>query len=176
VLSKNEQEIVTKSLWVVNTAFKKLGLPIKENEDLRQDAILYMCKCVQRYDKLKDTKIETYLFKNIYLYIKRQYYKEKRKQIMIKDIDIASLSTSLKEPPQATKDQNESKYLIKQIKAILTPFESLIIDYKLKGYTCPEISKLTKKSVHIINNHVKKIKSKARELKEQYKNEFSSYL
>jgi DNA-binding NarL/FixJ family response regulator len=95
---------------------------------------------------------------------------------MIKDIDIASLSTSLKEPPQATKDQNESKYLIKQIKAVLTPFESLIIDYKLKGYTCPEISKLTNKSVHIINNHVKKIKSKARELKEQYKNEFSSYL
>ena len=65
----------------INTALKKQGL--QENEDLRQSAILYMCKCLERFDPTKNIKWTTFAYKNIYLYIKREHNKEAAKQALL---------------------------------------------------------------------------------------------
>ena len=44
MLTKEQQHTIENSIWVVNTALQKQGL--SSDEDLRQSAILYMCKCI----------------------------------------------------------------------------------------------------------------------------------
>lgn len=162
MLSLEQQEIIENSLWVVNTALKKQGL--QADEDLRQSAILYMCKCLERFDPSKDIKWTTYAYKSVFLFIKRTHGKEMKKRSMFIDDDIFNLiepvSSLIDEPTMF----NEGKYIIDSIKAVCSPEESQIIELKRQGYKVVEISSIMKCSTSKINGRMQSIKEKARDM------------
>ena len=162
MLSKEQQNIIENSIWVVNTALKRQGL--QADEDLRQSAILYMCKCLERFDPSKDIKWTTYAYKSVFLFIRRTHGKEMKKRSMFIDDDIFNLvepvSSTLYEPIMF----NDSKNIIDSIKAVCSPEESQIIELKRQGYKVVEISSIMKCSTSKINGCMQSIKEKAKEM------------
>ena len=76
MLTEEQQKLVEDSLWVVELALKRLSL--LNNNDLRQQARLYLCKLVSRFDASKGVKWSTYAYKSIYFHIKWRQKVEKR--------------------------------------------------------------------------------------------------
>lgn len=163
MLSEKQQKTIENSIWVVNTALKRQGL--QSNEDLRQSAILYMCKCLERFDPNKNIKWTTYAYKNVFLFIRRTHNKEVKKMSVIVSDDIFNLREPLKQPLEETEAINQSKYRLDEVKAICSAEERLIIDFKLKGLTAYEISTIIKCSTSRINSCMQSIKEKARSIK-----------
>lgn len=162
MLSLEQQEIIENSLWVVNTALKRQGL--QADEDLRQSAILYMCKCLERFNPSKDIKWTTYAYKSVFLFIRRTHSKEVKKRAMFIDDDIFNLVEPATSPPDEPTMVNESKYIIDSIKAVCSPEENQIIELKRQGYKVVEISSIMECSTSKINGCMQSIKEKAREM------------
>lgn len=159
MLSLEQQKNIEDSLWVVNTALKRQGL--QADEDLRQSAILYMCKCLERFDPTKKIKWTTYAYKNIFLYIKRMHVRESKKSSIIVDDDLYNLERVI----QPIEDQNdivESSYRLDRVRGVCSAEERRVIDLKLQGYKAVEISALMKCSASKINACMQSIKDKAR--------------
>lgn len=155
-LTANQQSIIENSLWVVNTALKRQGLSC--NEDLRQQAILYMCKCLQRYDQEKNIKWTTYAYKNVYLYIKRMHLKESYKQSFERGEDLMIIGEKIA-PIEPTFDE----FTTEDILAVCSPIEREILCLKLSGYKYEEIGIILKCSVSKIKRDMQNIREKARE-------------
>lgn len=162
MLSLEQQEIIENSLWVVNTALKRQGL--QADEDLRQSAILYMCKCLERFDPSKDIKWTTYAYKSVFLFIRRTHGKEMKKRSMFIDDDIFNLIEPVSSPIDEPTMFNERKHIIDSIKAVCSPEENQIIELKRQGYKVVEISSIMKCSTSKINGCMQSIKEKARDM------------
>lgn len=163
MLSLQQQETIENSLWVVNTALKRQGL--QADDDLRQSAILYMCKCLESFDPTKNIKWTTYAYKNVFLFIRRTHGKEMRKLSMVVEDDIYDIKEPLKIPLEEPLVSNESKYRVERIKAILDPKERQILELKLQGYKFAEIGELMGWSISKVNNCMRAIKEKARDIR-----------
>lgn len=162
MLSLEQQKTIENSVWVVNTALKKQGL--RTDEDLRQSAILYMCKCLERFDPTKQIKWTTYAYKSVFLYIKRTHAKEMKRQSLFVDDDILTLKEQIADPMEQPQHLDGVSYKIDKIKAVCSMEEKQIIDLKLKGYKVVEISSLMKCSPSKINGCMQSIKEKAKEI------------
>lgn len=160
MLSKEQQDIIENSIWVVNTALKQQGL--QANEDLRQSAILYMCKCLERFDPTKNIKWSTYAYKNVFLYIKRTHYKETKKQSFLVSDDV--IFPQLADECQTTLD--ESSYLLEEILKRCTKREQQIVKLKLQGYKVFEISEIVGCSQSKVNTYMQSIKDKFKEIED----------
>lgn len=161
MLSREQQDIIEHSIWVVNSALKKQGL--QADEDLRQSALLYMCKCLERFDPNKHIKWTTYAYKNVFLFIRRTHAKELKKNSLIINEDVYAL-----EEPISQQIENDNQYKnninrIENVKAICTIEEKRLIDLKLKGYKIVEISSLMKCSTSKIIGCMQSIREKAQE-------------
>lgn len=137
MLSKSQQEIIENSLWVVNTALKKQGL--ENNDDLRQDAILYLCQCLTRFDPLKGVKWSTYAYRNIFLYVKRKNAEEMAFRNQCVDIDEMK-DVLVGEYAHDDSDMSFGNYLLSKMNEI----EKKIFNLMVEGYKIPEIVKETK--------------------------------
>lgn len=146
---------------MVNTALKRQGL--QGNEDLRQSAILYMCECLKRFDPALNIQWTTFAYKNIFFYIKRKNSKEKQKQARIISEDIFDLKFDI----VRAEINKDAKYIVEDIKSVLTPIERQIIDLKLQGYSAFEIGEKLRYSTSRINCFIRQIKEKAKELKKE---------
>lgn len=162
MLSLEQQKTIENSVWVVNTALKKQGL--QTDEDLRQSAILYMCKCLERFDPNKQIKWTTYAYKNVFLYIKRTHAKEMKKQSIFVDDDILTLKEPITEPNQEERLVDDVSCKIEKIRAVCSAEERRVIDLKLQGYKVVEISTLMRCSTSKINGCMQSIKDKAKEI------------
>lgn len=162
MLSEKQQKTIENSIWVVNTALKRQGL--QSNEDLRQSAILYMCKCLERFDPNKNIKWSTFAYKNVFLFIKRTHNKETKKNCVILGEDIFDLREPLKQPLEEPQVLNQSKCVLESVKSICSAEERQILDFKLQGYTAFEISVLVNCSTSRINSCIQSIKNKARSM------------
>lgn len=158
MLSKEQQKVIENSIWVVNTALKKQGL--QSDKDLRQSAILYMCKCLERFEPDKNIKWTTYAYKSVSLYIKKTHSKDVKKNSIYVNDDITSLNLPMETPNMF----DEAKHIINNLKAHCTPEECKIIELKLQGYKIVEISSLMQCSVRKISSSIKSIKEKAKEM------------
>ena len=161
MLSLEQQGIIENSIWVVNTALKRQGL--QADEDLRQSAILYMCKCLERFDPTKNIKWSTYAYKNVFLFIKRTHGKEIKKHSHLTNDDITNIQISIEQP----RVFNESQYVLNSIKRLCTIEESRILELKLQGYKVIEISNLIGCSTSKINACMQSIREKAREIRNE---------
>lgn len=162
MLSREQQDIIENSIWVVNTALKKQGL--QKNKDLKQDAILYMCQCIERFDPNKNIKWTTFAYKNVYLFIKRTHNKEKKKTSALISEDIHSVVKALELPLEVPETVSESKCAIDNIKAVCNPEECRVIELKLKGYKVCEISELMGCSQSKVSALMQSVKEKAKEI------------
>lgn len=138
MLSKEQQDIIENSLWVVNTALKRQGL--QTDEDLRQSAILYMCRCLEKFDPSRNIKWTTFAYKNIYLYIKRVHRAELKKQFPL----LTEETLCFIERKETTRvfEQALAEEEIAVIKQGCTEDECKFIDLKIQGYKGAEIGEI----------------------------------
>lgn len=166
MLTKDQQDLIENSLWIVNTALKKQHS--QHNEDLRQSAILLLCKCVEQYDSSKGVKWSTYAYRRIYFYvmkenIKAQKYKSK----------IVSLNEVINEDGDTLDEvivgddgsRFEDELMIKDIKKVCNNKEKKIVDMRKEGYKLAEIANEMNLCTSSIYSKLKKVKDKARKIK-----------
>ena len=161
MLSVEQQNTIENSIWVVNTALKNQGL--SADEDMRQDAILYMCKCIQRFDPSRNIKWTTYAYRNVYLYIKLKHKRQMAKlsyQTCREDIYTAQPAEM---PIEEEEIIDEKKMLVEQIRSLCNAKERQVIDLTLQGYSRSEIGQIMGRSVAQVKAYKRSIKDKARE-------------
>lgn len=159
MLTQEQQQTIEDSLWIVNTALKDQNL--QGNEDLKQDAILYMCKCLLNFDETKGVKWNTYAYKSVYLYIKRKHARQ-----VLESSRVAYLDQN---PPKADEEQK-----VKDVKQFLRGFkikhilyhcnerEREVVMLKLQGYTAKQIANKLGVSYFVIQNIFWRIKARLR--------------
>lgn len=151
MLTPEQQKIIENSLWVVNTALQRQGL--SRNNDLRQSAIEYMCKCLRRYNADKMTKWTTYAYKNVYFFIKRT--RKHQRSINYYERNCIEIDLFEKE------SEDYAREFVMQLKAQCTDLENTILDLKLKGYSSIEIGRLLNLTEVKVGKIFKAIKEKA---------------
>ena len=152
MLDKEQQNLIEKSMWVVDVALAKQNM--QDDEDMRQEALLYLCKCLERFDKSKGVKWTTYAFKSVYLFLKKRKLSDnarKRREICC---------DSLPEPKNGDLMYSEINNTENIVETVCTPLERLILDLREKGYKCAEIGAIIKLSVKDIYKCSKRIKEK----------------
>lgn len=156
-LTNEQQKLIEESMWVVNTVLKAQG--VQSNEDLRQEATLYMCKCAMRFDPTKHIKWSTFAYKNVFLFVRRERVKAYQKRMSecgIECIDVLS---------QVDMEQDLAiKNKIRQLGSVCSKEERCILRMKLAGFTGNEMAHKINCSKSKINNCIGKIKEKAKEL------------
>lgn len=162
MLSQEQRDIIENSIWVVNAALKNQGL--QTDKDLKQSAILYMCKCLQNFDKDKHIKWTTYAYKNVYLYIKRTNGKKMLKQSYILNEDISNIKKALVCNDREIDLFNANRIIIERIKSVCNEKELKVLELKLKGYKIAEISSMLHCSNTTVVNSMQKIRTKAQNL------------
>lgn len=163
MLSREQQEIIENSLWIVNTALKRQGL--QTDNDLRQSAILYMCQCIERFDPTKDIKWTTFAYKNVYLFIKRKHRKEMEYNYFIsnnRENEVVRERVYTEEYNNYYKDNQ--RYTLEEVEALCSQKEKKILNLKLQGYNMQQISDILKCSSCMVGRHVAVIKHKTREV------------
>lgn len=136
MLNEEQRKTIENSLWVVNTILKEQNL--QGNEDLKQDAILYMCKCIENFDESKGIKWTTYAYKNVSLYVKRKNLRDVRHNGVI-ELEINQIQ-DFKERHISRSQEFMVKYKIKNILYHCNEREKQVVLYKLQGYTTKQIA------------------------------------
>ncbi len=156
-LTAEQQKLIEESMWVVNTVLKAQG--VQNNEDLRQDATLYMCKCAMRFDPSKHIKWGTFAYKNVFLFVRRERVRAYNQSIMECGIEcIEALSPAYLETDFSVKSS------VSQLQNVCNEDERTVLDMKLAGFTGNEMAHKMNCSKSKINNCISKIKEKAKEL------------
>ena len=133
MLTPQQQKVIEDSLWVVNTALKRLGL--QNDEDLRQDACLYLCKCLERFNPDKNVKWTTYAYKNIYLYtIRIRKDKIKKSLCLWEDLESCNKSDN-----GLIEQQMETTCQMKDLLSHLPTKEKQVALLLSQGFTMNEI-------------------------------------
>lgn len=152
MLTKEQQDIIEQNLWIVNSVLKKQGLSY--DNDLRQSAILYMCICLERFNPAFNVQFSTYVYKSVYLYVKRKHLAEIKTKKMEAELDYSTDKA----------EDNESDVLNKlRVSDVLnkcSDTEQKILKMKMRGYTHKEIGDELNCSVWVINRAVADIKRK----------------
>ena len=161
MLNDEQRKMVESSVWVVNTALKKQGL--EKNKDLKQDALLYMCKCAERFDKTQGVKWTTYAYKNVYLYIKRKNAKDTWRTNFIIGDDIFEMKDFFVD--RFEEEMFDSPQLqLEEFMKHCSSQEQEIIQKKVQGYTSLEIAIQTNATKSQIDNQIRNIQQKGQEI------------
>lgn len=159
MLTEEQQKLVEDSLWVVELALKRLSLT--NNNDMRQQARLYICKLVSRFDASKGVKWSTYAYKSIYFHIKWRLKVEQRKNFdtMAKCDYYEVCDTSFGE---ISSEQLERQEKVKGLLQKCNAEERQVAILIMQGYNHREIEKIIKKSRVKVVEIIKKIKEKGK--------------
>ena len=141
MMTKEQQQMVLDSSWVVNTALQRLG--VKHDEDLIQEGNFYLCKCSQNFNKEKNVLWSTYAYKSVYLYLKRVI--KKRNETLNK--------TSCIEKALEIPIFDEYEYINTN-----NDIDNEILRLKVEGYTIKEISKIVGCSLVVVSKRINSIK------------------
>jgi len=159
MLTEEQQKIIENSLWVVNDALKKLNL--QHNNDLRQDMILYMCKCLERYDTAKGVKWETYAYRSVYLRIKWLQIVKYKKSFYSQGVTLCDDSAlDLLERP--TESEVELEEYIDRINRECNEHELLLIRFVSQGFTHQQIADKLGYSCTKVNKEIGELRKKMR--------------
>lgn len=161
MLSKEQQDIIENSIWVVNTALKKQGL--QADEDLRQSAILYMCECIQRFDPTQQVKWTTFAYKSVYLYIQRQHKKEMvyNSRLLPEEMFYVVEKREDEKAVEQYYEQSEIDLLMGELKSQCTKEERIVLELKSIGLRGSEINEVLGCSKSKTNGLIQSIKEKA---------------
>lgn len=160
-LTLEQQEDIENSIWVVNTALKRQGQ--STNEDLRQDAILYMCSCRLRFNPSLNVKWTTYAYRNVYLFIKRTLLKEKSKNGYIIKSDYNDISNLIPAEDKFDTIEGDDTYL----QQLCSTEEKQVLELKRQGYNGREIAAILNCSTSKVNCYLNKVKQKVKEFQRE---------
>lgn len=160
-LSNNEKEIIQNSLWVVNSALKSLKLD--KDSDLRQDCILYMCRCLKRYDKSKGVKWTTYAYKCVSMYATRE---NARKKVSDSHLVLSGGTVGEDIPIDNDPADHFVQDFLTVLSSQLTDFEKQVLALKVKGFYLKEIAEQLNTPRHIVSESIHIIRTLATELRE----------
>lgn len=154
MLSAEQQKIVSSedSLKLVNSILKKLG--IRNDEDLRQDAMYYLCKCISRFDPEQGTKWTTYAYKNVMMYVKSTKKRQMQKQIH--SIDFTSFADNTADLVISRQQPKVSLTFLNQCNAE----ERNILRLRYLGYKVHEIGAMYGCSRQYVSQRLKEIREK----------------
>lgn len=156
MLSAEQQKTIQESLWVVNTVLKDLGL--QQDEDLRQDANLYLCRCLERFNPSHNVKWTTYAYKNILMFVKR------KSQITIPTIDFTSFADNTSDYIVARPTCPQITFgMLRGLLKNCTAEECQIVFLKYKGYKTYEIGEIRHQTPRYIAKKLKEIRNKIAE-------------
>ena len=142
-LTDFQQKTIEDSIWIVNTVLQKLGLNCcPDTEDLRQTAILHMCKVIRRFDPDRNIKWETFAYTCIYRFIKTKHIRETRKRMHEIKCEEIYTPQSMQMPLEEMECAERNKHKVAQLMSVCTPKERLYLDLKMQGYTRKEIEQL----------------------------------
>ena len=161
MLNDSQRKLVESSIWVVNTALKKQGY--EKDQDLKQDALLYMCQCAEKFDDTKGVKWTTYAYKNVYLFIKRTKAKERKRESAVLEDDLFDLCETTEEIFDDTRTYDNAKIKFDKIVALCTPQERQILQQKVCGYTHPQIAKQMNCTTYYVNNKMRGLRKKVKD-------------
>lgn len=161
MLTEQQKEIIQNSLWIVNTVLKKQNL--QHNNDWRQSALLYLCKCLERFDATKGVKWETYAYKNVFLYLKRQVYRTQDKTSISNDALFMTISEQYYMESEDTSYKELYTYVYN---TYCDTIERQVLDLRLQGYTLKEVAKIMGLSFGKLTHICSAIKRKFEETKQ----------
>lgn len=152
MLSAEQQQIIENSLGIVNDVLRKLGL--QGDEDLRQEANLCLCRCIERYDPSRNTKWITYAYKNILMFVKlanrQKIFKQSR------SIDFTSYADNIDDLVASSPRQRPNMAILKNC----TAEERDIIRLRYLGYKMHEIGDMYGRSRQYVTQKLKEIRQK----------------
>ena len=152
MLSAEQQKTIEESLWVVNDVLKNLGL--QGDEDLRQEANLYLCRCLERFNPSYNTKWTTYAYKNIFMFVKLCNRRQAPKQAQC--IDFTSYADNMDDIVIARPQGVLDMAILKKC----TPEEKDILRLRYLGYKVQEIGKMYGCSRQYVSQKLKEIRRK----------------
>lgn len=134
-LTAEQRETIKNSLWVVNTVLKEQGL--QDDQDMRSQAVLYLCKCLLRYDQNRGVKWTTYAYKSVYLFVTRRHASEKTNEARFVGEDQMA---DIPDETADTETQTHNRLLIARIRKLLDEKEQQVFDLKLQDYSTTQIA------------------------------------
>ena len=147
-MTPQQQQIIIDNMWVVDAALKKQNI---KDDDMRQQALLYMCRIIEKFDASFGVKFSTFAYKNIYLYIKRQRKAEiKVNSRICKEIVIGRVC--------------EPNFAIIELETMCDEQEKELLNLKMQGYTNLEAKKIMGCSKNKFAEVNRELKEKAREV------------
>lgn len=159
-MTDEQRKLVTDSLWVVNTALKEQG--VGKDKDLKQDALLWLCQCAQRFDASRGVKWTTYAYSSVFLRIKRLRDISEHKAEMRKRYEHRVCATI--EDDEKSDGNYDAHIEYRRIYEKCDEREKIVLDLRYAGYTWEETAKrlgLSYKQVHSVWD---KIREKAKEV------------
>lgn len=157
-LTPEQQKDIENSLWVVNLALKKHNLG--HNNDMRQETLLFLCKCRLKFNENNGAKWTTYAYKSAYFFIKRKKKKEQERKSKTIDKDIFDLNLGV----GGTEDYICDKILYQSIIDNLSPKDAKTWRYKQEGYKSREIIKILNLSSRTIQKSINLVKSRCKRI------------
>lgn len=152
-MTADQKQMITDSLWVVNTLLIRYNR--SNDRDLRQEAITYMCGCMQRFDPTRHIKWETYAFTSINLFLRRTISRTREKEKYTTYYDHTVIETV------ADKHNTKTNEMLALIYNGSTEKERRILDLLYQGYSRNEIATKLQLNISEVFRTIKKIKERA---------------
>ena len=164
------QELLSTHKYIVSAIVRRYFLIGGEREDLVQEGMIGLFKAIKSFDITKDVTFKTYATR----IIEREIISAIRKS-HTNNNEMLSEAVYL-EPDDFSSETNPELDIISEetyrelnesILKNLSPFESSVVKYYLKGYGYVDIAKMLDRTPKSIDNALKRIKTKLKFLKER---------
>lgn len=157
-LTKEQQDLVLSSEWVVNTVLKNLDM---RTQDYRQVAMLFLCQAAEKFDESKHVKWTTFAYKDLTYRMKRYRKKEYDANALCITQHDEEIVNNVPEP-NAYFMEDMYNANIKKLLSRLTKKELQVAKLRFEGYTIPEMNRITGLSISYLIKLIANIKRKTR--------------
>lgn len=141
-----------------------IGLGTEDREDLRQIALIALCRAARNFD-LEQSEVEFGLFAKVCvanaIISQLRIIQEHRKNHTDGELLNWSLSDG-EDPARRIMEEEAFSALAARIRSMLSPYEHRVWTLHIAGYRSGEIAKLLAKDPHSIENAVYRIRQKLR--------------
>lgn len=155
-LTAEQQGLIEKSQWIVNDVLKYYG--VGYDNDLRQAAMLYMCKCLERYEPERG-KWETYAYTNVKYYVVKCIRREKadRARTVAQDEDTSELPST---EADATERRADARLRVKRILECCDAEERGVVIRLLAGHSKSRVARRIGKSPQTVSGIIRSVREK----------------
>jgi len=169
-LTTEQQELVQNGSWVVSTVLKRFKR--QRDDDLRQDAQLFMCKLVTTWDESKGRKWTSYAYQRLYFFVLHTLQRENKGRAR------ELLCEIIPDRAAPSPDENAmySCEIIDELYKRLTDVQCEVLYLLVQGCTHKDINKKLGVSYKRITQIVSEIKTVARVIRREWNTPYEAIL